>query len=161
MRARFYEPESGRFVSEDRGRDGWNWFCYAFNNAVNIVDSSRMAGERGVLSALMSAFLAGFLTNIAFSVAGGAITPEIILLSDLNAIVCFAVDWYVMTPLVDRVGILAQRGYSWLIKMIDSIKNLPGGKGGGGKALGAVLLLIAYSGVLAAELFMMDIEAER
>jgi MinD superfamily P-loop ATPase len=38
---------------------------------------------------------------------------------------------------------------------------LPGGKGGGGKALGAVLLLIAYSGVLAAELFMMDIEAER
>ena len=29
MRARYYEPSTGRFVSEDPARDGVNWFVYA------------------------------------------------------------------------------------------------------------------------------------
>ncbi|MFM9872985.1 MAG: RHS repeat-associated core domain-containing protein [Fimbriimonadaceae bacterium] len=31
MRARYYEPESGRFVSEDPAMDGGNWYAYARN----------------------------------------------------------------------------------------------------------------------------------
>jgi RHS repeat-associated protein len=40
MRARYYEPSSGRFVSEDPARDGANWFTYARNNPVKFADSS-------------------------------------------------------------------------------------------------------------------------
>jgi RHS repeat-associated protein len=38
MRARYYEPESGRFVSEDRAMYGNNWYIYAISNATNLVD---------------------------------------------------------------------------------------------------------------------------
>jgi RHS repeat-associated protein len=40
MRARYYEPWTGRFVSEDPARDGINWFVYCGNNAVHRVDDS-------------------------------------------------------------------------------------------------------------------------
>ncbi|GIK32698.1 MAG: hypothetical protein BroJett009_16900 [Armatimonadota bacterium] len=39
MRARYYEPWSGRFVSEDPARDGWNWFLYAKSNPSTFIDS--------------------------------------------------------------------------------------------------------------------------
>ena len=38
MRARYYEPESGRFISEDPARDGSNWFAYCSNDSVNRID---------------------------------------------------------------------------------------------------------------------------
>jgi RHS repeat-associated protein len=38
MRARYYEPESGRFVSEDPSFDGVNWYSYTKNNPKNYVD---------------------------------------------------------------------------------------------------------------------------
>lgn len=38
MRARYYEPWTGRFVSEDPGHDGTNWFIYCNSNPVNLVD---------------------------------------------------------------------------------------------------------------------------
>jgi hypothetical protein len=31
VRARYYEPSTGRFISEDPARDGLNWFIYAAN----------------------------------------------------------------------------------------------------------------------------------
>ena len=40
MRARYYEPGSGRFISEDRGRDEENWYVYASNNPIQNVDPS-------------------------------------------------------------------------------------------------------------------------
>jgi RHS repeat-associated protein len=39
MRARYYEPETGRFVNQDPGRDGKNWFIYSDNNPVNRIDA--------------------------------------------------------------------------------------------------------------------------
>ena len=40
MRARYYEPTSGRFVSEDPSMDGSNWLVYCGNNPVCFSDSS-------------------------------------------------------------------------------------------------------------------------
>lgn len=40
MRARYYEPASGRFMCEDWARDGVNWFTYCHNDPANMVDSS-------------------------------------------------------------------------------------------------------------------------
>ena len=34
MRARYYEPTTGRFISEDPARDGMNWYLYADGNPV-------------------------------------------------------------------------------------------------------------------------------
>lgn len=38
MRARYYEPSSGRFISEDVKQDGQNWLVYASNNSISKVD---------------------------------------------------------------------------------------------------------------------------
>jgi RHS repeat-associated protein len=38
MRARYYEPESGRFISEDLQKDGKNYYVYANNSPENFFD---------------------------------------------------------------------------------------------------------------------------
>ncbi len=38
MRARYYEPATGWFISEDPAQDGVNWYLYADGNPVNKVD---------------------------------------------------------------------------------------------------------------------------
>jgi RHS repeat-associated protein len=38
MRARYYEPSSGRFISEDPAGDGANWYAYGKNNPVQNID---------------------------------------------------------------------------------------------------------------------------
>jgi RHS repeat-associated protein len=38
MRARYYEPMTGRFVSEDKANDGSNWFVYARNMPTCAID---------------------------------------------------------------------------------------------------------------------------
>ena len=40
MRARYYDPLLGRFISEDPARDGANWYAYAENNPVSFSDPS-------------------------------------------------------------------------------------------------------------------------
>jgi RHS repeat-associated protein len=43
MRARYYEPWTGRFLSEDPALDGMNWFVYCANEPVGRSDSSGRA----------------------------------------------------------------------------------------------------------------------
>ncbi|RYG97789.1 MAG: RHS repeat-associated core domain-containing protein, partial [Alphaproteobacteria bacterium] len=38
MRARYYDPQNGRFVSEDPVRSGYNWSTYCDNDPVNATD---------------------------------------------------------------------------------------------------------------------------
>ena len=44
MRARYYEPASGRFVSEDPDGDGNNWYSYASSDPIGKVDRSGSEG---------------------------------------------------------------------------------------------------------------------
>ena len=45
MRARYYDPVLGRFISEDPARDGGNWYAYAGNNSVGMVDPDGRAAK--------------------------------------------------------------------------------------------------------------------
>ena len=36
--ARYYDPEIGRFITEDPGQDGEDWFGYCRNNPMNLID---------------------------------------------------------------------------------------------------------------------------
>ena len=40
--ARWYDPETGRFVTEDPAKDGLNWYIYAGNNPVKYTDPTGM-----------------------------------------------------------------------------------------------------------------------
>src|SRR5579875_2187778 len=45
MRARYMDPVLGRFLSEDPGRDGANWFVYCDSNSINLQDRSGKYAE--------------------------------------------------------------------------------------------------------------------
>jgi RHS repeat-associated protein len=45
LRARYYDPNIGRFVSEDPIFDGNNWYSYAANNPVMYVDPTGLYAE--------------------------------------------------------------------------------------------------------------------
>ena len=38
LRARYYDPSTGRFINEDPIRDGNNWYVYANNNPIRYID---------------------------------------------------------------------------------------------------------------------------
>ena len=40
MRARYYDPVTGRFISEDTAGQGSNWYLYCEDNPINLVDST-------------------------------------------------------------------------------------------------------------------------
>jgi RHS repeat-associated protein len=54
MRARFYEPWTGRFLSEDRAGDGKNLYIYVYNMPPTSVDQS---GQSILSAAIMVAFM--------------------------------------------------------------------------------------------------------
>jgi hypothetical protein len=67
MRARWNDPAVGRFISEDPGRDGGNWFWYAYCNPVGGVDrTGRMALDGATLSVGMDAEQGAAVCQAAF-----------------------------------------------------------------------------------------------
>ena len=45
LRARYYDPSIGRFISEDPIKDGTNWYVYCSNNPIAFVDPSGLFGK--------------------------------------------------------------------------------------------------------------------
>ena len=71
MRARYYEPGSGRFLSEDSHADGINWFVYARNNPVGGADRSGHATQQEAdikldMSVVSAVIALGWLSYSAF-----------------------------------------------------------------------------------------------
>jgi len=58
MRARYYEPSTGRFLSEDPARDGANWYVYCGNEPVLRLDSHGTVDQEARLA------------NVVVSIAG-------------------------------------------------------------------------------------------
>ena len=58
MRARFYEPWTGRFLSEDPAGDGSNWYVYGHNNPTS---NSDFDGETAKTLAMNAAVVGWFL----------------------------------------------------------------------------------------------------
>ena len=56
MRARYYEPGSGRFISEDPAMDGGNWFAYCGNDPVNRFDRNGKTSFFAEMNNLMVEF---------------------------------------------------------------------------------------------------------
>jgi RHS repeat-associated protein len=63
MRARYYEPSSGRFVSEDPSASGANWFVYGKSDPVNAIDRDGRFVQV-VLAALLIGFIVGFCCEL-------------------------------------------------------------------------------------------------
>jgi RHS repeat-associated protein len=78
MRARYYNPQIGRFLNSDPAMDGWNWYAYANGNPINFADPSGYGASR-VLDSLQTG-----LSFLGFVPALGAI-PDVI-----NAGISFA-----------------------------------------------------------------------
>ena len=76
MRARYYEAETGRFISEDPAGEGPNWFTYCLNNPTTFADETGKSAQVVVYALLNAAgFAIGFLL-------GGGLTSW--LLAQLN-----------------------------------------------------------------------------
>jgi len=52
MRARYYEPTTGRFLTEDPARDGANWYAYCANNPTNRSDRTGKSWD--IISGILS-----------------------------------------------------------------------------------------------------------
>jgi RHS repeat-associated protein len=68
MRARYYEPHTGRFISEDPARDRVNWFRYCDNDPVGKRDGSGQSPESERL-----AWLGSVLIFLGLMMMGGGI----------------------------------------------------------------------------------------
>jgi len=66
MRARYYEPTTGRFLSEDPARDGTNWYAYCNNDPVGRHDASGNSWQETLHLAGLSGYVALALTRLYF-----------------------------------------------------------------------------------------------
>jgi len=76
MRARYYEPGTGRFISQDRAYHGLNWYSYANNNPNSYTDFSGNAPDivyqrYAILGFILSSWAATLFAIEAFPLAMG------------------------------------------------------------------------------------------
>ena len=81
MRARYYDPALGRFISEDPAKDGGNWFAYAGNDPVGMVDRDGRftlgeviggAAAAGSLDGAAGCALSGLSSGVISKLMGGS-----------------------------------------------------------------------------------------
>jgi len=79
MRARYYDPVIGRFISEDPAYQGGNWYAYCGNNPVNLTDpDGKAAMDIWTMAAYIGMGL-GFFGAMGFALGSGEVTPRALL----------------------------------------------------------------------------------
>ena len=68
LRARYYDPETGRFTQQDPAEDGYNWYVYGNQNPVVYVDYT---GESVILTCVILGAVIGFTVG---GVTGGVLS---------------------------------------------------------------------------------------
>ncbi len=82
MRARYYEPLTGRFISEDPARDGVNWYLYADGNPVGKVDND---GHKSIIENIFAMIVYDIIKFVAKSVWNSGVVQNIFNRVMLNA----------------------------------------------------------------------------
>lgn len=97
MRARWYDPAIGRFISEDPAGDGVNWYSYCDGNPVNAVD---LDGRAVTLVGVLTGVALGAGLNMAFqSLIYGSIDWSLVVLSGIAGGAGAAVAGAILGPI--------------------------------------------------------------
>ena len=159
MRARYYDPAIGRFISEDPGRNGVNWYAYCTNNPVNLVDPDGRAPIDDFQTALLGV---GCFSTLA--IAGALVTyygyrtgsAGLMVIGTVAVLVGGYLDYVFLRKLVYAVGELIdqQRRQSGLnldedvYQTTKRVRSVGGSLGGFGyKVAGYVGDVLYYLGV--------------
>ena len=110
MRARYYEAETGRFISEDPARDGANWYNYGDNDPVQAVD---FTGKW--LHILLGAVLGGITAGI-----GGYVAHQD----------GWQLTWTIVVGVV--AGAAAAASGAWIAGLLKGSLGVVAGGGAGG-----------------------------
>ena len=120
MRARYYDPEIGRFVSEDPGQNTVNWYWYADGNPVNNYD---VTGRSSEFIANIYQFFGNLLVLIGRLLLSNASMPNIdwkYLEASLYEHIRNKLIGYILSTLVGDIG-------KYLNFAINTIKGLSEG----------------------------------
>ncbi len=66
LRARYYDPNIGRFTSVDPAKDGLNWYAYCNENPIMYTDSSGLRADDADKSGYNKQLTTSLSANIAF-----------------------------------------------------------------------------------------------
>jgi RHS repeat-associated protein len=116
MRARYYEPTTGRFVSEDKVRDGANWYIYAGNNPVTSLDNC----GKSAASELMA-----WLGSILIFIGAGLAIKNTLQLLDVRKMVWQIKKELVHMQYVRQTADISMQELSKLVNLIEmSVNNM-------------------------------------
>ncbi|RYG98247.1 MAG: RHS repeat-associated core domain-containing protein [Alphaproteobacteria bacterium] len=174
MRARYYDPQVGRFTSEDPARHGQNWFAYCSNDPVNRFDQNGREDESTWAILGMSFAGAGIFGGylaLQYALTGNMIG---MIVADIAASACAIGSLYcyiralgghdVANKLVLYGSGLLAKGLDMMIKSAtDALKQLGGlakfgGAVGAAAAVGAGASLFACTAALMFALYGENLE---
>jgi RHS repeat-associated protein len=170
MRARYYEPTSGRFINQDVKQDGGNWFTYCANDPVNLYDFS---GKNPLIALGIGAGIVGAILAVLITwaqMAASSYTPFQTFLKLTAAAVTGFMGGFtsVFGPVAMAAGSAVSTGLNtmlqeWVDRGFSGIRwgkvAAAFGIGGAlGIAFGAVGALAGTSARIEAELFKQSVE---
>jgi RHS repeat-associated protein len=169
MRARYYEPGTGRFVGEDPAMDGLNWYVYCASTPTMFVDSSGCTPKWiRVLASMYSLFTSTL--GIAYVISGSlivaaAVTPaERILGAEalMQGIITLSLAFagYQGDSLSPIIGITE----AWIVKYLEpKVMQMAANAQVGAKtfAFSAIVLSVMYASLVMVLLFADAIEAAK
>jgi RHS repeat-associated protein len=162
MRARYYEPTTGRFVSEDPAMDGGNWFVYCENVPTMTVDSTGREGEwiylRGIsMFALLMSGVGTLMASVGVALFMLPSAQKLSLLSGLvsNTAIC----WSLVVTFGWQEGSASVGAVSTVLAAAEGlagvIANIVAGLGlGCGPAVGRGLAITAITAATAHSLWL-------